>query len=58
VAGDVEASGTEGDAMLVVDEDVLAPVSLGIDAGTCAGVEVEDTNGGEFWTYEPSGWTA
>ena len=47
VADDVEASGTEGDAKLVVDEDV--PAAVVSVAGSCAGVEVEETNGGACW---------
>ena len=58
VAIDVDVSDTEGDAGLVVDADVLAAVLSVIVADSCAGVEVEETNGGACRMYEPSGWTA
>ena len=54
VAVDVDESGPEGDTALVVDEDVLAEALSAVCAGSCAGVEVEDTNGGACWMYEPS----
>jgi hypothetical protein len=51
---DVEASGTEGETVLdVVQLPVLLPVV--VDVVSCAGVEVEETNGGAFWTYDPLG---
>ena len=46
VAGDMEASGPEGDASLVVEEDL--PAELFSVAGSSTGVEVEETNGGAF----------
>jgi len=55
---DVEAPGVEGDATLdgVGDVSVAAPVV--VDVVSCAGVEVEDTNGGAFSMYELSACTA
>jgi hypothetical protein len=53
---DVEASGPEGDAELVEDDDVLV-AALSV-MGNCAGVEVDETNGKACWMYEPSGWRA
>ena len=41
----------EGDATLFVDEDVSVAALFAIDVGSCAGVEVEETNGGAFWMY-------
>ena len=29
-----------------------------VDVAVCAGVEVEETNGGAFSIYDPDGWTA
>jgi len=58
VAVDVDVSGMEGDATLFVDEDVSVAALFAIDVGSCAGVEVEETNGGAFWMYELSDWTA
>ena len=55
---DVEASGTEGDATPMVDEDVSVAVLFIVDVVNCAGVEVEETNGGAFSMYDPEGWTA
>jgi len=48
VAVDVDVSGTAGDTALVVEEDALAAV-LSVEAGSCGGVEVEETNGGACW---------
>jgi hypothetical protein len=53
---DVEASGATGDAPL--DVDASAAVFFVVDAVICAGVEVEETNGGAFSIYEPLGCTA
>jgi hypothetical protein len=58
LAIDVESSGTGGDATLIAVGLVSVAMLLVVDAGSCAGVEVDETNGGAFWTYEPSGWTA
>jgi hypothetical protein len=55
---DVDASGAEGGATLDVVEDVSVVVLLVIDGVICAGVEVEETNGGAFSMYEPDGCTA
>jgi len=46
VAVDVDVSGTEGDATPDVVEDTLATVLSVVVADSCAGVEVEETNGG------------
>jgi hypothetical protein len=54
---DVDASGTEVGATLDVVEDVSVRVLL-VDVAICAGVEVEETNGGAFSMYELSGCTA
>ena len=43
-AVDVEASGTEGETTLVVEVPGSVPVAA--DVVSCAGVEVEETNGG------------
>jgi hypothetical protein len=55
---DVEASGAEEDATLDVVEGVSVVVLFVIDGVICAGVEVEETNGGALSMYEPDGWTA
>jgi hypothetical protein len=55
-AVDVDVSGMEEDARPVVGDDV--PVEVLSAAGSWAGVEVEETNGGAFSMYEPEGWTA
>jgi hypothetical protein len=53
-AVNVEASGTEGETALdVVDE--VAVSALAVAVVSCAGVEVEEMNGGVCWIYEPSG---
>jgi hypothetical protein len=54
----VEASATDEDASLEGLEDVSAAALLVADAAICAGVEVEETNGGAFSIYELSGCTA
>jgi hypothetical protein len=55
-AVDVDVSGMEEDARPVVGDDVPAEVLSA--AGSRAGVEVEETNGGAFSMYEPVDWTA
>jgi len=55
---DVDTSGAEGDATLDVVEDVSVVPLFVIDGVICTGVEVEETNGGAFSMYEPSGCTA
>ena len=55
---DVAASGMEADATPGVDEDVPVVLLLVADVAIWAGVEVEETNGGAFSMYEPSGCTA
>jgi hypothetical protein len=54
----VEASGTDEDASLEGPEDVSAAALLVVDVAICAGVEVEETNGGAFSMYELSDCTA
>jgi len=54
---EVGASGTAGDVALDV-VDVADEVPEVGGALACVGVEVEETNGGACWTYEPSAWTA
>ena len=49
-----EASGTEGETALDVVE-LSASVLVAADVVSCAGVEVDETNGGACWTYDPSG---
>jgi hypothetical protein len=58
VALDVDVSGADGDATLLPNRDVLAAVLSVALAGSCAGVEVEETNGGACWMYDPSACTA
>jgi hypothetical protein len=53
-----EASGAEEDATLEVIEGVLVALPFVPDAGSSAGVEVEETNGGAFSMYELSACTA
>ena len=53
----VEGSGTEGETVPAEVELAASPPVIG-DVVSCAGVEVEETNGGAFWMYEPSAWTA
>ena len=54
----VDALGTEVGAPLDVVEDVSVRVLLVVDVTICAGVEVEETNGGAFSMYELSACTA
>jgi len=54
MAVDVDVSDTDGDTTLLVAGDVLAAVLSVVVAGSCAGVELDETNGGAFWMYEPS----
>ena len=60
--GEVDALSTAGDVELdvvgVVDEAPEVGGELVCEVLACAGVEVEETNGGASWMYEPSGWTA
>ena len=42
----------------VLDTALLDVWAVGVDVPVCAGVEVEETNGGACWMYEPSGWMA
>jgi len=58
VGVEVDASGTEGNATLFVEEDVSVAALFVVDVVSCAAVEVEETNGGACWMYEPSGWRA
>ena len=59
---EVGASGRVGDAELdvvdVVDDVPEDDGALVCEVAVCIGVDVEETNGGECWMYEPSGWTA
>ena len=55
---ELDVSDTEGDATPCVDEDVPAAALSVVVAESCAGVEVDETNGGACWMYEPSGWRA
>jgi hypothetical protein len=57
-AVDVEASGTVEDARPEVIEGVSVALPFVPDAGSSAGVEVEETNGGAFSIYELSACTA
>ena len=49
-AGALDASGVEGEATLVLDVDVSDAALFVVDVVICVGVEVEETNGGAFWT--------
>jgi hypothetical protein len=51
----MEASGTEGETAADAVEEVAVSVPVVTDVVSCAGVNVDETNGGAFWTYEPSG---
>jgi hypothetical protein len=46
MADDVDVPGTEGDATPVTDGEVLAVLLSVVEVGSCAGVEVDETNGG------------
>jgi hypothetical protein len=58
---EVEVSSAAGDVELAVVATVLGAGLLDdwgtvvVDVAICAGVEVDDTNGGAFWTYVPLG---
>ena len=52
-AGDVEL-----DVVGVVDEAPEVVGELVCEVPVCVGVDVEETNRGACWIYEPSGWTA
>jgi hypothetical protein len=54
---ELDVSDTEGGASPDVDVDVPTAV-LPVAMDSCAGVEVDETNGGACAMYEPSGWTA
>ena len=55
---EVDVLGTGGNATLFADADVPAAALSVVRVGSCAAVEVDETNGGGCWMYDPSACTA